>query len=68
MNLPLTLTISQLGNASIFENTSLIMHRVGDLWCTLTHDSVMWPIHGQYQCRRLGRRKDVAWARSSRPQ
>jgi hypothetical protein len=28
---------------------------LGTIWCGLMHDSVMWPIHGQYQCRTCGR-------------
>ena len=29
--------------------------KIGTLWCDLMHDSPMWPIHGQYQCRTCGR-------------
>ena len=32
------------------------------LWCEAVHDSPMWPIHGQYQCRTCGRRYPVEWA------
>jgi hypothetical protein len=39
-----------------------IARRVADLWCTLMHDSLMWPIHGLYECRTCGRRQAVAWA------
>jgi hypothetical protein len=35
---------------------------LADLWCTLMHNSSMWPIHGQYECRICGRRQPVAWA------
>jgi outer membrane lipoprotein-sorting protein len=28
---------------------------LGALWCGLMHESVMWPIHGQYECRTCGR-------------
>jgi hypothetical protein len=28
---------------------------LGTAWCTLMHDSVMWPVHGQYECRTCGR-------------
>jgi hypothetical protein len=38
------------------------MQRFGHLWCTLMHNSMMWPIHGHYQCRRCGRRRPVPWA------
>jgi hypothetical protein len=32
------------------------------LWCALMHDSLMWPIHGEYQCRTCGRHYPVPWA------
>ena len=28
---------------------------IGKLWCSLAHRSVMWPVHGHYECRRCGR-------------
>jgi hypothetical protein len=28
---------------------------VGTIWCSLAHESVLWPIHGQYECRTCGR-------------
>jgi hypothetical protein len=28
----------------------------GTLWCGLMHESLMWPAHGEYQCRACGRR------------
>ena len=33
-----------------------IWSRIGAIWCTLTHDSLMWPAHGYYGCRTCGRR------------
>jgi hypothetical protein len=36
--------------------------KLGELWCDLMHDSPMWPIHGQYECRTCGRRHPVGWA------
>jgi hypothetical protein len=27
---------------------------LGTLWCRQFHDSVMWPIHGEYECRSCG--------------
>jgi len=27
----------------------------GTIWCQLKHDSLMWPVHGHYQCRTCGR-------------
>ena len=29
---------------------------IGTLWCGLMHESVMWPVHGEYECRTCGRR------------
>jgi hypothetical protein len=29
--------------------------QVGTLWCNVMHDSAMWPVHGEYQCRTCGR-------------
>jgi hypothetical protein len=28
---------------------------LGTAWCHLAHDSVMWPVHGHYECRACGR-------------
>jgi hypothetical protein len=36
--------------------------KAGRSWCTLMHDSPMWPIHGQYQCGACHRRYPVPWA------
>ena len=36
--------------------------KLGNRWCDLMHDSPMWPIHGQYQCRTCGRHYLVPWA------
>lgn len=44
------------------ENSNGIARGLAGLWCTLLHDSVMWPIHGQYECRRCGLRRPVPWA------
>lgn len=26
------------------------------LWCSLAHKSIMWPVHGHYECRACGRK------------
>src|SRR5258708_29814577 len=36
--------------------------KFGTLWCDFMHDSPMWPIHGEYECRICGRRYPVRWA------
>ena len=38
------------------------MERLRDLWCKVIHNSLMWPIHGQYECRACGRRHSISWA------
>jgi hypothetical protein len=38
------------------------VERLGQVWCSLTHDSPMWPIHGHYECRVCGRQYRVPWA------
>jgi hypothetical protein len=37
--------------------------KLGNLWCTLMHDSLSWPIHGQYTCLTCGRQHLVRWER-----
>jgi hypothetical protein len=39
--------------------------RIADLWCRLMHTEPMWPLHGQYECRRCGRRHRVCWGQPS---
>jgi len=39
----------------------------GTLWCEFMHDSPMWPIHGDYECRICGRRYPVPWAAGTLP-
>jgi hypothetical protein len=36
--------------------------KVGAAWCLAIHDSAMWPIHGEYECRTCGRHFPVPWA------
>lgn len=33
-----------------------VRESIGTIWCTLAHDSLMWPVHGHYDCRTCGRR------------
>ena len=30
--------------------------KIGRVWCTLLHNSLMWPVHGAYECAACGRR------------
>ena len=34
---------------------SRVHSRLGAFWCSLAHESVMWPVHGRYECRACGR-------------
>lgn len=38
------------------------VRRFGTLWCDCMHDSPMWPVRGEYECRTCGRRCPVPWA------
>lgn len=38
------------------------LHKIGALLCVVLHESAMWPINGEYQCRTCGRRHPVPWA------
>jgi hypothetical protein len=40
--------------------------KFGTLWCDFMHDSPMWPIHGEYECRICRRRYLVPWAGDKR--
>jgi hypothetical protein len=44
------------------------LDKVGDLWCRYTHEAVMWPIHGHYQCRICLRQYPVPWAEGAQLQ
>jgi hypothetical protein len=39
-------------------------NKLGEVWCRLMHESPMWPIHGQYECRTCRRRYPVVWENS----
>lgn len=43
-----------------------MIEKLGDIWCEVVHDSPMWPIHGEYECRQCGRHHQVVWG-NSRP-
>lgn len=48
----------------MFESETASVHIAGRLaaaWCSLMHDSAMWPAHGQYRCRSCGRLYPVPW-------
>ena len=35
---------------------SQLQSKVDTVWCSLMHESIMWPVHGHYECRTCGRR------------
>jgi hypothetical protein len=49
------------------EASSSPVDKLGNLWCTLMHDSLSWPIHGHYTCLACGRRHLVRWEREEGP-
>jgi len=42
------------------------IEKLGGWWCRVQHQSVRWPIYGEYQCATCYRRLPVPWA--GRPQ
>jgi hypothetical protein len=40
---------------------SAVLERLAVAWCRVMHDSAMWPVHGQYECRSCGRHYPVPW-------
>ena len=40
------------------------MHRFRRAWCALMHNSLTWPMHGKYVCRRCGIVYTVPWRRN----
>jgi len=38
------------------------METLAKLWCSMMHDSPMWPIHERYECRVCGREYPVEWS------
>ena len=47
---------------SLFSRIFDLDGKAAALWCSLMHDSPMWPIHGHYECRACGRQYRVTWA------
>jgi hypothetical protein len=53
--------VQNLQSTSAVEANRSPVDRLGDLWCTLMHDSLSWPIHGHYTCLTCGRQHLVRW-------
>jgi hypothetical protein len=49
----LPLKVEAHKESAVFER---MQSRIGRLWCTMVHDSPMWPVNGEYECRRCGQR------------
>jgi hypothetical protein len=60
------LTQTAEGTWSVEDSRSPV-DKLGNLWCTLMHDSPSWPIHGHYTCLACGRRHLVRWEREKAP-
>jgi hypothetical protein len=39
----------------------MALDKLATAWCLLMHDSPMWPVHGEYECRSCGRHYPVPW-------
>jgi hypothetical protein len=57
--------VQNLESSRIVEDSRSPVDRLGDLWCTLMHDSMSWPIHGHYTCLTCGRQHLVRWEREA---
>ena len=55
--------IQNLEGTRTVEDSPSPVDRLGNLWCTLMHDSLSWPIHGHYTCLTCGRQHLVTWER-----
>jgi hypothetical protein len=38
------------------------IEKLAGLWCRVQHQSVRWPVHGEYACATCYRRYPVPWA------
>ncbi len=64
MNQPFTSSFT----SSLRSRALKVRSSVGRFWCTLAHDSPMWPIGGRYQCRRCFLYHPVRWEIATNPQ
>lgn len=44
-----------------------IWSKLGEIWCRVMHDEVMWPVCGKYQCRVCMRAYRVVWEAQAEP-
>jgi hypothetical protein len=57
--------VQNLESTHAVEDSRSPVDRLGNLWCTLMHDSLSWPIHGHYTCLTCGRQHLVRWEREA---
>jgi hypothetical protein len=43
---------------------SIQIERLSAWWCRAQHESLRWPLHGEYECATCYRRYPVPWAES----
>lgn len=48
-----------------YSTDSGLLTKLGRLWCKFAHDDLMWPIQGQYQCRRCMHSHPIPWAQDA---
>ena len=49
-------------------NRPSLFDKMGTLWCRTMHNSIMWPMHGRYQCRTCLRYHVIPWEGKVNPQ
>jgi hypothetical protein len=63
----ITMSIRNAESTRTVEGSGSPVDKLGNLWCTLMHDSPGWPIHGRYTCLACGRQHLVRWEREDGP-
>ena len=59
--------IQNLESTRTIDDSRSPVDKLGNLWCTLMHDSMSWPIHGHYTCLACGRQHLVRWEQPEGP-
>jgi len=54
-DLPVLTAGVEMSELEVTKMLKQLQGRIGTGWCQLTHESVMWPIHGHYECAVCGR-------------
>jgi hypothetical protein len=55
------MSLQNLESTPTAEDSRSPVEKLGNLWCTLMHDSLSWPIYGHYTCLTCGRQHSVRW-------